>query len=197
MIRTTLKIGPEDQGRRMSLREFDPCEVREGYLFELSRGIVTVSDIPGLPHAWQLAYLRDELTLYKAANPGEIQIILGSHECKLLVGEFESERHPDLAIYKKKPPAGDNVWFHWAPEIVVEVVSPGSELREYVEKREEYLALGIKEYWIVDGAKKQILILRRVRGKWSDRTLGADDFYESKLLPGSKLDCGKVFDAAQ
>ncbi len=145
----------------MSLREFEPVHVQEGYLFELSRGIITVSDVPAYPHAWRVAFLRYQLGLYKAGHPGEIHIILGSMECKLLVGDFESERHPDLAIYKKAPPRKIAVWFHWIPEIVIEVVSPGSALRDYEEKREEYLELAVKEYWIVDGEKARITVLRR------------------------------------
>ena len=120
-------------------------------------------------------------------------MILGSMDCKLLIGDFESERHPDLAIYKNKPPRGDDFWFHWIPEIVVEVVSKRSATRDYVEKREEYLALGIKEYWIADGAKQQILILRRVRGKWSEQVLGVEDSYQSKLLPGFQLSGREAF----
>ncbi len=72
-------------------------------------------------------------------------------------------------------------------------MSPRSKKRDYVEKREEYLALGIKEYWIVDGSKQQILALRRVRGKWSERLLTVEDNYQSKVLPGFDLDCAKVF----
>jgi hypothetical protein len=197
MIKTTLKIGPKDQGRRMSLREFEPVEVQEGYVFELARGIVTVSDVPGLPHFRLVNGVRRQVFRYQEDFPDEIYEVLGTMECKLLVGEFESERHPDLAIYKTKPPRKEDFWLQWIPEIVVEVVSPGSELRDYVEKREEYLALAIKEYWIVDGAKKQILILRRVRGKWNELILGAEDVYRTKLLPGFKLDWGKVFQAAE
>src|SRR4029077_5629181 len=138
-------IGPKDHGRRMSLREYEPVEIQEGYLYELSRGIITVSDVPAFfPHAWRITFLRDELILYKAAHPGEIYTILGSMDCKLLVGDFESERHPDLSIYMHKPSRMDDFWFHWIPAIVIEVVSPGSEHRDYVEKREEFLALGIK-----------------------------------------------------
>jgi hypothetical protein len=37
-IKTALKIGPHDHGRRMSLQEFEPVQVQEGYLYELSRG---------------------------------------------------------------------------------------------------------------------------------------------------------------
>src|SRR5438132_12171009 len=137
MIKTTLRIGPKDQGRRMSLRKFEPVEVQEGYLYELSRGIITVSDVPGYPHGCQVSYLRDQLALYKALHPGEIHIVMGSMECKLLVGDFESERHPDLAIYKTRPSRQQDLWFHWIPDIVIEVVSAGSVERDYAQKREE------------------------------------------------------------
>ena len=29
---------------------------------------------------------------------------MGSMECKVLIGDLESERHPDLAIYLSPPP---------------------------------------------------------------------------------------------
>ena len=46
--------------------------------------------------------LRNPLVVYQLEHPEEIHEVLGTMECKVLVGEFESERHPDLAIYKKK-----------------------------------------------------------------------------------------------
>ena len=45
MISTKIKIGPQDEGRPMSLAEFEPAQVEEGYIYELSRGIITVSDV--------------------------------------------------------------------------------------------------------------------------------------------------------
>jgi Uma2 family endonuclease len=94
------------------------------------------------------------------------------------------------------PPEDDYPWTIWFPEIVIEVVSPGSEQRDYEEKPEEYLRVGIREYWIVDAEKRETLVLRRSRGKWSPKTLRAGDIYETKLLPGFKFDCRPVFEAA-
>jgi hypothetical protein len=51
MSTTATLIGPEDQGRRMSLAEFDHAEVRDGYLYELGRGVITVSDVPPVSDA--------------------------------------------------------------------------------------------------------------------------------------------------
>ena len=88
------------------------------------------------------------------------------------------------------------MWRTWVPELVIEVVSESSRDRDYTEKRDEYWTLGVKEYWIVDAKLKQVLVLRRGRSQWTEKTLGPTDTCETKLLPGFKLPCKAVFDAA-
>jgi Uma2 family endonuclease len=198
MIRAvTKKLGPEDHGRRMSLKEFEPAEVQEGYQYELGRGVVVVSDVPKIVHLRQVSATRKQFLAYDLAHPGVINEIASGHECKILLFDLESERHPDLAIYLTAPPKGKNLWADWIPAIVIEVVSLSSEIRDYEEKREEYFAIGIKEYWIADADKGEVLVLRRGRGKWVPRTMKAGDIYETKLLPGFRFDCQKVFEAAE
>src|SRR5262249_38671299 len=96
-----------DHGRRMSLEDFEPAEWQKGYLYELHRGVVVVSDVPDYPHASQVEAIREDLVIYKRRHPDQIHRILGSMECKLLIGELESERHPDISVYKKPPPDRD------------------------------------------------------------------------------------------
>ncbi len=84
----------------------------------------------------------------------------------------------------------------WIPELVVEVVSRGSEDRDYVEKRDEYLAFGVKEYWIIDAQRKQMLVLRRFRGRWKEQTVSPGDVYQTALLPGLRFDLDAVMQAA-
>src|SRR5438876_177822 len=98
MISLAAKVGPKDHGRLMPLEEFEPAQVEEGHLYELSRGIITVSDIPGLPHLLQLLAVRNQLDAYKEAYKGQIYAILGGMECKLPIWKWNSERHPDLSI---------------------------------------------------------------------------------------------------
>jgi Uma2 family endonuclease len=110
----------------------------------------------------------------------------------------ESERHPDVAIYKNPPPEEeDDFRASWIPEIVNEVVSPGSEERDYVEKRDEYLRFGVREYWIVDAERQEVLILRRAGGRWREKTLRPPETYRTRLLPGFEFACEPVFDAAR
>src|SRR5687767_3782265 len=54
MSRTAIQIGPADNGRRMSLSEFEHAEAREGFRYELGRGVVIVVDVPNFSHAAQL-----------------------------------------------------------------------------------------------------------------------------------------------
>ena len=196
MSTTTRIIGPQDHGRRMSLAEFEPIEVQPGYLYELSRGVVTVSDVPNPIHLAQVMAIKRQLGAYDLAHPGVLHSIAGSGECKILVGKLESERHPDFAIYKNPPPQGGNIWSAWIPEIVIEIVSPGSEHRDYVEKREEYLAFGVREYWIVDAGRQEVLILHRSGDQWSERVLRPPKVYRTRLLPGFEFACEAVFQAA-
>src|SRR5947209_3259843 len=144
MSKTVIKVGPRDQGRRMSLADFDHAEVQEGCLYELGRGVVVVSDIPNQRHLDQIPALKRQVHGYDATHRGRIHTIATGSECKILIETLESERHPDLAVYKSPPSqVGGERWSTWIPDLVVEVVSPGSEQRDYVEKREEYLLFGV------------------------------------------------------
>jgi Uma2 family endonuclease len=48
------------------------------------------------------------------------------------------------------------------PLLVIEIVSPKQETRDYRYKRSEYAARGIKEYWIVDPMLQRLTVLEWV-----------------------------------
>ena len=200
MSTTTLIIGPEHDGQPMSLADFENAEVREGYAYELGRGVVVVNKIPNPPHFFIVNAVRRQLTTYEALNDSVELMIGGGSDCKILVEQFESERHPDLAVYLNPIPSNNNdshAWAVWIPEIVVEVVSPGSKRRDYDEKPEEYLQFGIKEFWLVDAEREIITDMQRTRGNWSKQEVAAPAVHKTPLLPGFELNVAGVFDAVQ
>jgi Uma2 family endonuclease len=76
---------------------------------------------------------------------------------------------------------------HGPPELVVEVLSPGSdnERRDFVAKLGLYSRRGVDEYWILDWRQRRALVHRRVGDALEHvATLGAEDRLESPLLPG-------------
>ncbi|NER80536.1 MAG: Uma2 family endonuclease [Leptolyngbya sp. SIO1D8] len=74
-----------------------------------------------------------------------------------------------------------------APELVVEVLSPGekNERRDREVKLKLYASQGVLEYWIADRRLQQVQIYRRQQGvlKLINTALAEDDI-SSPLLPG-------------
>jgi Uma2 family endonuclease len=76
---------------------------------------------------------------------------------------------------------------HSAPELVIEVLSPGSsnEKRDRDVKRKLYSRRGVSEYWIIDWQKRQIEIYRREEAQLRHAATFFDaDTLQSPLLPG-------------
>lgn len=74
-----------------------------------------------------------------------------------------------------------------APEIAVEILSPGAnnERRDRETKLKLYARRGVQEYWIVDWRKQQIEVFRREQATLKQvATLFAQDDLTSPLLPG-------------
>src|SRR5437868_5967127 len=130
MPKTAIKIGPQDHGRRLSLADFEHAEVQEGYLYELSRGVITVSDVPGRKHLAQVLAARHQFSIYEVLFPKRLYGVMTGDQCKILLNQLDSERHPDLSIYKTPPPETDEFWQDWILEIVIEVVSLSSAHRD-------------------------------------------------------------------
>ncbi len=84
-----------------------------------------------------------------------------------------------------------------APELVVEVISPGfiQEQRDREIKRRLYEMQGVREYWIADWRLRQVEIYRRVQGSLRlVATLLAEDTLTSPLLPGFQCAISRLFD---
>jgi len=85
-----------------------------------------------------------------------------------------------------------------APDLVVEILSPGTRRRDLGRKRTVYDREGVQEYWLVDPAAQSITVLRRpdVDGGLTDVSvlaLAKEDVLESPLFPRLKIRLSDVF----
>ena len=76
---------------------------------------------------------------------------------------------------------GDQVW--GAPDLVVEVLSPGSEARDRREKRGWYRQYGIREYWLIDPAHQRVIVVDFSGASPEESVAGAQDLVRSSLFP--------------
>ena len=197
MLATTTRLGPADHGRTMSLAEFAEAEVDAGYCYELSRGVVTVVEVPNPSHLRVQHDVLRQLYAYDATHPGVIQLIGPSGSSKMLIEIFESERHPDVAVYKTSAPVDNSsAWAVWVPELAIEIVSPDSRQRDYNEKPDEYLQFGVQEYWVLDADRGEMLVHRRVGGRWQKQVVKPPELHATHILPGLQFSCEAVFVAA-
>ncbi len=182
-----ISIGPAHHGRKMSFDKFIDADFQEGWLYELARGVIVVTNIPGIHHARIVHRLYSLLVGYELSHPGVIHLQASGSACRLRLPGMKSDRHPDHAIYFDPPPEDDQSWTFWVPHIVVEVVSKGGIKRDYVEKKEEYLRLGVREYWIVDPIKHRLTVLDRAGDVWTENVIGTRSGYRTELLPGLEV----------
>jgi Uma2 family endonuclease len=83
-----------------------------------------------------------------------------------------------------------------APELVVEVLSPGekNERRDRDLKLRLYSARGVREYWIISRPLQQIEIYRRDRGALAlTQTVLVGDRLTTPLLPGFAYSLDRLF----
>jgi Uma2 family endonuclease len=104
-------------------------------------------------------------------------------------------REPDLvAFLDKKDPRAENEFFSGA-DLVMEVVSEGSENRErdYIRKRADYEAAGIPEYWIIDPEQQTVTVLALHDGKYVEHAAGVSGRVGSALMAGFQIETKEVF----
>lgn len=91
---------------------------------------------------------------------------------------------------------GDDGHLHGAPELVVEVLSPGAttERRDRVAKLKLYGLRGVQEYWLADWRVRTVEVHRRQEG--TRQLVGvflAQDDLSSPLLPGFRVKGSECF----
>jgi len=85
---------------------------------------------------------------------------------------------------------------HSTPELVVEILSPGSanERRDREVKRKLYSRRGAEEYWIVNWQERRLEIYRREEAVLTlNATLNENDVLQSPLLPGFSCRVSQIF----
>ena len=82
-----------------------------------------------------------------------------------------------------------------APDLVIEILSPGNSRREMKDKYEIYQEAGVLEYWIVNPLEKTINIYQRNEQGlfYTMQPLLPGDFAETPIIPGLKIDVEDVF----
>jgi Uma2 family endonuclease len=81
------------------------------------------------------------------------------------------------------------------PLLVVEVVSPKQETRDYRYKRTEYAARQIPEYWIVDPIAQKVTVLQWMDGLYEEQVYQDDAVILSHIFAELTLTAAQILNA--
>ena len=117
-----------------------------------------------------------------------IDVVFGEGDAREIVQPdvlYVSVKHADIILVEE---------IRGAPDLVVEVVSPGTETRDRTYKKHLYGRYGVREYWIVDPVAETVVVYQSSGAKFDDpTTYRADDTLNSTLFVGLDINLREVF----
>jgi Uma2 family endonuclease len=164
-------------------------ELIKGKIFRMSPAPSTIhqklcGEISG--QLW--SYLRDKKCQVFSA-PFDVRLPRKSSDDK----EIYTVLQPDVCVICD-PAKLDKRGCLGAPDIVVEVLSPGNNAKELKNKYEVYEEAGVKEYWIVQPQYCSFVQYKLENGKYHpSRQLTTGDVVTTDILEGFSLDLTALF----
>lgn len=195
-MQTVLRLSRADEGRRLSLQDFESGRYQAGRHYELVSGRFRSRPWKSPLHDWFRAWLYNSTQHFEKRRPGDFGLqttfgglILPREVCRA------SYLCPDVTMYLKFPfhlPIAEVTWAQLQPSIIAEILCPEFSAKLVYRKARIYRSLpSLKELWILDARKdpmKPTLVVRHRRGsRWLKRDYQFGETYTSKLIPGYSL----------
>jgi Uma2 family endonuclease len=123
------------------------------------------------------------------AAPFDVRLIRRSIDDKDIITVVQ----PDICVICD-PKKIDTKGGIGAPDIVVEILSPGNNKKELRNKYEVYEEAGVLEYWIIYPVEKTLLKYTLVDGRFqTSRPLTIDDEVTTPILQGFVMNLDELF----
>lgn len=192
MVRSVTQFTELDAGEKISAEDFATAEMKPPFRYERVKGRLVVMSPAGPEHRHVSKPFRRELGLYWGLHPDIVDDV--DIEGWVTITE-ETDRIPDICVYLCNPDGQETVPRR-VPDLIFEFVSAhrGDQERDYIDKRGEYYAIGVREYVIVDRFKQSALQLTWQETDFSERVLSATQTYTTPLLPGLQISLNEAFD---
>ena len=166
-------------------------ELLKGKLFKMAAPSSNHQEISSNLHGFLWSFLRkNPCKLYAA--PFDVRLPLP--QSKVIDDKVDTVIQPDLCVVcdlskiTKKGCTG-------APDLVVEILSPGNSRREMRDKFDIYEEAGVLEYWVVDPERRSVSrhVLENGKFKVLLPYLMDNDILRSTLFEDLEIDLSEVF----
>jgi Uma2 family endonuclease len=176
----------------ITVAELDACP-DDGNRYELIEGELFVSRAPGIPHQRVLNNLQFALESYVKENPIGI-VVPGAGA---VFSDYDAII-PDLVFVRNErwSEVVTEIRFTGAPDLVIEILSPGKENRDrdLRVKRQLYAKFGVAEYWVVDSENRLVEVYRLQNQRLENiATRRNGEEVTTPLLPDFQLPVSTIF----
>lgn len=175
----------------LSAEEFAKLDLGEGRA-ELVRGELVQMTPAGARHGAVAGRLGAILGTFAAQNGlGEV---FAAETGYLLSRSPDTVRAPDVSFVaaNRIPPAGLPEGFvPFAPDLAVEVLSPGDTFAEVLAKVQDYLAAGTRAVWVVDPRSRTVSVYRA--GGALEVLTESQELDSGDILPGLRISLARLF----
>ena len=165
-------------------------ELIKGYIFKMS---------PAPSRIHQKISGRIYVPIYNALNGHKCEVYAAPFDVRLAKKTQDDKEvftvvQPDIVVVCD-PTKLDKRGCIGAPDIVVEILSPGNNKKELINKYEVYEEAGVKEYWIVSPSEKTFFrYILDDNGKFQPtKLLTEGEEVTTTIIPGFKLILDEVF----
>jgi Uma2 family endonuclease len=162
----------------------------DGFRYELVKGELRRMSPAGTEHGavvWNLSGLL-------APHVKVIGQGFGAETGFKIASDPDTVRAADIAFVRREriPEAGipKNFW-ELAPDLVVEVISPGDTYSEVQEKVEDWLNAGVGAVWVVDSKRKCVTLYRSMPNV--TRLSEGDELDGGEVVPGFRCKVSEIF----
>ena len=200
----SVKIGPtifySPLLKRYKLEEFfELPELEDRSHYELIEGVLKIVPPPKFEHGELVSFLTRELVLFLAKNddPGKVY---HPRESIFLENIWGTYLEPDMMYVSNelRETMGNR---RTSADIVFEFLSESTATYDRTEKADTYLALGIKELWLVDSDHETVEVRNAEKPNdnlsWETRIYQKKEIAESKVLADWKVSVSELFAAVQ
>jgi Uma2 family endonuclease len=181
----------------MTTAEFDslwPQDVDDRYRYELINGVLVVSPFPGIGERGPNDFLGYLIQSYFESRPAGPPFYDTLPEQTIITANRRRADRVIWAKFNRKPDLENDF-----PSIIIEFVSAARRrdaIRDYETKRDEYLAAGVKEYWIIDRFRRVMTVYFPAAAGPIYVLVAENQSYETNLLPGFTLPLARILEKA-
>lgn len=170
----------------------DYCRLPEGAPYQLIGGKLVMTPSPTPYHQIVLENLRFEVARF-VRNNGLGKVL--SAPLDVYLGETETYQPDLIFIARDRLNIIEKARVNGAPDLVVEILSPGTAYYDLRKKYKVYEAQGVREYWIVDPEDKSVQVFVAREGKFVlDQEVQGSGEVKSHVLTGFSIDVQTIFE---